>query len=108
LRNYKGEFFIHRLCKEIVKSLPADSPLRNEIAIALETTGVVSGEFGFAEAYERKRLEVLEWLTDPDARVRDFAKSYIDGLEQMRDDERRRAEEDIALRKFRYGESNSE
>jgi hypothetical protein len=108
LRNYKGDIFIHRLCKEIVKAIPADSPLRSEVAIALETTGVVSGEFGMAEAYDRKRLEVLEWLTDPDERVRDFAKSYIDDLEHMRDDERKRAEEDIALQKFRYSERDSQ
>jgi hypothetical protein len=69
LRNYHGQPFIHRLCKEIVRSIPADSPLRTEVAVALETTGVVSGEFGMAEAYERKRLEVLDWLKDSDERV---------------------------------------
>jgi hypothetical protein len=104
LRNYHGEPFVHRLCKEILKAIPADSPLRTEIAIALETTGVVSGEFGIAEAYERKRLEVLDWLKDTDERVQKFAKAYIEDLERMRDGERKRAEEDIALRKFRYGE----
>lgn len=108
LRNYEGQPFIHRLCKEIIKSIPPDSPLRNEVAIALETTGIVSGEFGMAEAYEQKRLEVLEWLTDPNERVRDFAKSYIADLERMRDDERKRAEEDIALQKFRYGEPDGQ
>jgi hypothetical protein len=104
LRHYHGEPFIHRLCKEIVKSIPSDSPLRAEVAVALETTGVVSGEFGMSEAYERKRLEVLDWLKDTDERVQDFAKWYIEDLERMRDAERRRAEEDLALRKFHYGE----
>jgi hypothetical protein len=104
LRNYRGQSFIHRLCKEIVKSIPVDSKLRTEVAIALETTGVVTGEFGISEAYERKRLEVLDWLTDADERVQAFAKWYIADLERMRDGERKRAEEDIALRKFRYGE----
>lgn len=56
------------------------------------------------EAYERKRQEVLDWLDDPDERVRNFAKWYIAGLEQMRDAERARAEEDLALRKFQYRE----
>jgi hypothetical protein len=104
LRNYHGQPFIHRLCKAIVKAIAADSPYRTEIAIALESTGVVSGEFGMAQAYERKRQEVLEWLTDPDIRVRDFAKWYIEDLERMRDAEQKRAEEDIALLKFHYGE----
>lgn len=104
LRNYHGQPFIHRLCKAIVKVIAADSPYRTEVAIALESTGVVSGEFGMALAYERKRQEVLEWLTERDPRVQEFAKWYIDDLEHMRDAAQKRAEEDIALRKFRYGE----
>src|SRR5205807_9907687 len=34
LRNYHGEPFTHRLCKEIVKSIPSDSPLLTEVAVA--------------------------------------------------------------------------
>ena len=104
LRNYEGQLFIHRLSKEIVKSLPADSPFLTEVAIALELTGVVSGEFGMADACEQKRQEVLDWLDDPDVRVQEFAKRYIEDLERMRDAERKRAEEEMVLRKFRYGE----
>lgn len=104
LRNYRGEEFVRTLCKEIVRLMPADSPLRTHVAIALETTGVVSGEFGMAEAYERKRREVLGWLEDADEHVREFARWYVQGLEKMSEAERKRAEEDIALRKFRYGE----
>jgi len=70
LSNYLGEPFVHRLCKEIVKAVDSDSSLLNEVAVALETTGVVSGEFGMAEAYERKRQEVLDWLSDPNEKVK--------------------------------------
>lgn len=104
LRNYHGEPFVHRLCKEIVKVVESDSSLLNEVAVALETTGVVSGEFGMAEAYERKRQEMLDWLSDPSEKVKAFAKRYITDLEQMRDAETKRAEESIALRKHRFGE----
>jgi hypothetical protein len=104
LRNYRGEEFVRRLCKEIVRLMPADSPLRTHVAIALETTGMVSGEFGMAEAYERKQREVRDWLEDPDEKVREFARWYVQDLETMSEAERKRAEEDIALRKFRYGE----
>lgn len=104
LRNYRGEPFVHKVCKEIIKSVSADSPFLAEVAVALESTGVVLGEFGMAQAYERKRQEVLEWLKDANQRVRDFAQLYIASLEQIRDAEQRRAEEAIALRKFQYGE----
>lgn len=104
LRAYQGQPFIHRLCKEIVKAVPEGSPIANEVGIALEATGVVSGAFGMAEAYERKKQEVLEWLTDPEERVREFAKRYISDLEKFREVEMKRAEEGIALRKRQYGE----
>ncbi|MOA54370.1 hypothetical protein D3C78_1779700 [compost metagenome] len=57
-----------------------------------------------ADAYERKRLEVLDWLQDPNDCIRAFAVKYISDLEAMRDSERARAEESIVLRKFNYGE----
>jgi transcriptional regulator with XRE-family HTH domain len=104
LRAYSGETFIHPIARELIKRLPSGSPLVTEVEIALQSTGVVSGEYGMAEAYERKRLEVLDWLQDPNDRIRTFAVKYISELESMRDSERARAEESIALRKFNYGE----
>ena len=104
LRAYSGETFIHPVARELIKHLPPGSQLVTEVEIALQSTGVVTGEYGMAEAYERKRLEVLEWLQDPDDRIRTFAVKYISELEAMRDSERARAEESIALRKFKYGE----
>jgi|CXWL01.1.fsa_nt_gi hypothetical protein len=104
LRNYEGAPFIHKVCKEVIKALPSDSPFRTEVAIALESTGVVMGEFGMAEAYDRKRNEVNGWLADPDEKVQEFAKWYMANMERMAAAERKRAEEEIALRKHRYGE----
>ena len=69
LRNYEGQPFIHKVSKEIIKQLPPESPFRTEVAIALESTGVVMGEFGLAEAYERKKTEVQGWITDPDINI---------------------------------------
>lgn len=104
LRAYSGEVFIHPVARELIKRLPPGSPLVTEVKIALQSTGVVSGEYGMAEAYERKRLEVLDWLQDPDDRIRTFAVKYISELEILRDSERARAEESSALRRFNYGE----
>ncbi len=104
LRAYDGQTFIHPVAKQLIKELRPDSELLNEVSIALQSTGVVSGEYGMSEAYEKKRLEILAWLEDPHERVRAFAVKYIADLEAMRDSERRRADEAIALRKFEYGE----
>jgi len=104
LRNYEGQPFIHNVCKAIVRQIAPESEYRNEVAIALEATGVVMGAFGLAEAYERKKEEIKNWLDDPDEKVREFTKWYIAGLERMIAADRKRAEEEIALRKHRYGE----
>ncbi|MFT3718641.1 hypothetical protein [Pseudorhodoferax sp.] len=104
LRAYGGEAFIQPVAKELIKRLPRSSPLINEVEIALMSTGVVSGEYGMAEAYDRKRSEVLDWLQDPDERVRTFSAKYVNELQAMSESERRRADESIAVRKFEYGE----
>lgn len=104
LRAYGGEAFIQPVAKELIKRLPRSSPLINEVEIALMSTGVVSGEYGMAEAYDRKCSEVLDWLQDPDERVRTFAAKYVSELQNMSESERRRAAESIAVRKFEYGE----
>lgn len=104
LRAYNGEAFIQTVAKELIKRLPRSSPLVAEVEIALQSTGVVSGAYGMTEAYDKKRREVLDWLQDPNERVRRFAAKYISDLESMRDSERRRADESIALRKFEHGE----
>lgn len=104
LRNYEGQTFIHKICKAIVKQVPADSQYRTEVSVALQNTGVVSGAYGFAEAYERKKAELQEWLNDPSEKVKEFAAQYIVGLEAMSAADRQRADEEIALRKQRYDE----
>lgn len=103
LRNYEGVLAIHRVCKEVVRILPRHSTLLREIMVVLESTGMVSGEFGFAEAYEQKKLEIKDWLEDSDDKIKEFAREYTAVLDAMIAAERKRAEEDIALRKHKYG-----
>ena len=102
-RNYEGEPFLHGICREIVAILPENDELLGIVSIVLQSTGVVMGEFGFAEAYERKIEEIKPWLNDEKQKVRNFAADYVTGLENTAKSERRRAEEDIELRKHAYG-----
>ena len=105
LRNYKGETFTHAVCKEIIIALPENNQMRqNEVGIILESTGVVTGEFGMAEAYKRKKVEIEPWLNDTNQSVVIFAKSYIENLNRQIASEHRRAEQEIELRKLNFGE----
>lgn len=106
LRNYDGNPIIHNVCKELVKVLPDDSDLENELNVILQTTGVVSGEYGFVEAYKLKIEEIQPWLQDENTKVKEFTQKYIADLEKLIEYEKKRADEDIILRKHQYGESD--
>lgn len=104
LRAYDGQPFIHEVCKEVVRSVPEESDVLGEIAIALESTGVVVGEMGFVEAWQKRVEAIRSWLSDPSDRVKKFAEQFIENLSRRIEDERKRVSEDVTLRKLRYGE----
>lgn len=104
LRNYKGEPTVQRVCHELVKRLPEGSKELVEVRIILSSTGVVGGEYGFVEAYEKKLEQISPWRDDPDQKVRGFAQSYSEGLREEIVREKNRADERIILRKAQYGE----
>jgi ppGpp synthetase/RelA/SpoT-type nucleotidyltranferase len=107
LRTYDdGQVFIYGLCKEIVAFLPPEDPLLEEIEMALDSTGVVTGEFGFVEAYKRKKTELEPWLEDPREQVQSFARRHLLSLDRQIAAEQRRSEEHLELRKREYGETD--
>jgi hypothetical protein len=103
LRAYDGAATILSICKAIIKAAPERSRLWIEVAAAIEATGVVVGEFGLSQAYERKLQEIEPWLHDEDERVRAFAAWIGEDLRAQIVQERERADQGIALRKYRYG-----
>jgi ppGpp synthetase/RelA/SpoT-type nucleotidyltranferase len=105
MSSYDGESFLNETCKTVVQALPIDDPLLENVEIILQSTGAVSGELGLVHAYTAKKQEVADWLVDPDSKVRAFADSYIRLLDRLAAAEQRRSEEDIEMRKRRYGES---
>ncbi len=48
------------------------------------------------------------WKDDDNARVRAFAEWLIDSLDHMIASERKRADEELALRKYKYGVGDEE
>jgi len=98
----RGEPFVEPLCKEIIRRLPANDQLRQNVELVLQAMGVVSGEFGLVEAYRGKRDALVPWLSDADEKVRLFAQEYIASLERQIAAEQRRSEEELEMRKRRY------
>ena len=102
LQNYDGGGSIHPLCKDIVDGLPECDKLLVDVTIALSATGVVSGQFGFVEAYEECKAYVTSWLQDPRPKVQQFARDFIHKTDHQIAAEQRRADEDQALRRLEF------
>lgn len=108
MRAYHGESFLQPICREVVAQLPEDDGLLGEVEIILDSTGMVSGEFGFVEAYQRKKHEIEPWLADPNPAVQAFARRYQRTLDRQIAADQRRAEEGRELRKRHWGNPEDE
>ncbi len=108
VQSYGGGAPILDVCKAIIKAVPDHSSTWRELAGAIETTGAVWGEYGLVHAFERKRDELAIWMTDENAQVRAFAEWLTEQLERMIASEQQRADEDLALRKYKYGVKSDE
>jgi hypothetical protein len=108
IRTYGGAAPVLDIAKAIIEVVSEMSPPWNEVAAALESTGVVTGEYGFVHALEERRQQVVSWTEHKNPRVRAFARWLIDALEQQIIEERRRADEGVALRKYMYGGDSEE
>ncbi|WP_027666116.1 hypothetical protein [Rhizobium leguminosarum] len=107
LRNYEGQPFLNGICREILLRLsPDDGELLGKLEVVLRNTGVVHGDFGFAQAYEDKANAIEGWLSDPSDKVRIFAERFSRELRQVASEDRRRAHEELQLRKHKFGIRN--
>jgi hypothetical protein len=105
LRNFDADKVnVRRICMAIVHQLPVDDSLLGEVEVVLDSTGVVTGEYGYAEALEQKRRDLQDWLESSDTKVKKFAEAYSGSLDKRAESERARSTEGIALRKARHGQ----
>jgi len=89
------------LCMEIVKRTDNDKIL-NQIGSILYATGVVSGEYGIAEAFERRIEELKEYKNDKSSRVKKFVTKMIKSFGDSAKKERERTDEEKMLRKIEF------
>lgn len=104
LSAYQGNPNIYELVRAIVAVLNPESQLLRVARSVLQETGVVTGEFGFAELHAERKALLEAWLADPSEVVKAFATEQIRELDRQIAAETRSAEASIALRKLEYGE----
>jgi hypothetical protein len=99
---YDGSPTIDSLSRDLVAASTEGSATWQAVDLALDKTGVVSGDFGFVEAYIGKKAAMEAWLEDERLSVRRFAELRIPSLERQISGERRQRIEAFNLRKRRY------
>lgn len=106
LQNYHGEISTHIVVKEIVARFHDDDAKMGHARVCIDNTGVVSGEFGFVEAWRAKKALLMDWLLDERPQVRAFAEKHISELDLMIIAEQRRAEAEKEMRKRNYDDDD--
>ena len=106
IRNYHGEISTHAVLKEIVARFPGDDSKMSRVTMAIDSTGVVRGEFGLADAYRAKKDAMGKWLTDERPAVHAFAEKHIAGLDLMITSEQARVEAAGEMRKRDFDEED--
>jgi ppGpp synthetase/RelA/SpoT-type nucleotidyltranferase len=102
MENYEGEPFTYRICQALIDAVPENDDRLGAVEVALLSTGVVSGEFGFVEAYQAKKAVVGPWLKDHRPKVRAFAEEYSRMLDNRIASEQQQAEERLAMRRLDF------
>jgi len=83
LQNYPGETSTYVVLKEIVSRFSHDDRKMSGVRISIDSIGVVSGEFGLADAWRVKKESLRGWLTDERQAVKAFAEKHIAELDRM-------------------------
>jgi ppGpp synthetase/RelA/SpoT-type nucleotidyltranferase len=104
LSAYEGRPCVYELVRAVIASLAPGSVLLRKARAVLQESGVVSGEFGFAELHVERKALLGSWMDDPSELVRSFAAEQIRIHDQRIAAENRSAEASIALRKLEWGE----
>jgi hypothetical protein len=98
LQHYRGETSTYVVLKEIVSRFPNDARKMGGVLISINSTGVVSGEFGLADAWRVKKESLMHWLIDERQAVKAFAEKHIGELDRMIAAEWRRVEAEREMR----------
>ena len=89
------------LCMEIVKRTD-NKKVIDQIRSNIYSTGVVSGEYGIAEAYERKAASLENYRNSDNSRAKKFAKQMINDFLESAKRERQEADKKKQLRKMEF------
>ena len=104
LQGFEGRAELLPILRAILASDMANVDVEGAVSIVLHETGVMTGAFGTAQAYQAKADALKPWVNDKSKRVAEFAAREIGQFERIIASENRRAREIIAMRRLDYDE----
>ena len=104
LEGFNGQDSFVSFLKELLRSPSATDEIEDALEPLVNETGVMTGNFGPAQTYQKKIELLTSWLEDDVERVSKFAEKQIQYFEQCVALETRRAQGEIALRRLEFGE----
>ncbi|MBT3271232.1 RelA/SpoT domain-containing protein [Candidatus Poribacteria bacterium] len=111
LDKYDGAESLWTTCKAVIVTYaggPDYDRIRSRLQSVLSNTGVVAGEYGMAEAHERKAAEIEEWPDDDNPAVKAFLDDYRGYLQRIALGDRRRATREVEHRRREFGSQEDE
>ena len=102
LDKYRGNSDVLNIVHEIIKNFKVTNKIRNRLFSILSQTGVVTGEYGLANAYKNKIEEIKLWLSDENSEVVKFTQGYINYLENAIKYEKARVDQELDLMKSEF------
>jgi hypothetical protein len=102
LRSYEGQSSSHSICRKFIEKYGNDKNYVRELHAILSKTGVVSGEYGFVEAYKQKKTAIQSWKEDTHPAIQNFISGYEEYLDGNIEHESLRAHENTELFKRRF------
>lgn len=92
---------------DVVNALPEGDKLLGEVRVAIESSGVLHGEFGRVEMLKDRKRRITAWLSDPREKVRRFSDAFIKQLDNQIASEQQAVEDEVAAMKHKYGKDES-
>jgi len=97
---YEGSSAIDELCKEAIKITKGAKVITKTVTRVLFQTGVVTGKYGFRDAYQQRLKRMRIWSKDRNKYVKLFAKEFSKFLRKnISREEERVAEETMKMKK---------
>lgn len=102
LGEYEGDFSIYNFCQQFVIAFHKQPDLQRELMRVLSQTGVVSGEYGFVEAYVLKKNEIETWKQSKNKAVQKFAKDFVIDLDARITAQKKQSDEHVQMMKHEF------